>query len=246
MSQSKGDSQFVWTKLILLFGGVVASVSFLYLTYWSFGQTWDWFSFLDFNGGGLVSLALALVFQYGQGPVIYLRMRFMQRYRELNAQIKRFGSPPGEHDGRYLKYSELVYDGNGAWWTAQALSVIFFAFAAVDGWTNIDQMWFGLEQKALAGIAVGQDKYFFTAIVGVVLVFVEELIGLSISMSGNLLNDIRQIYGMKRLLWLDMFGKLAEEQLSGRGALREQPEAMENRRYGPGRHTLPVKRVLPD
>jgi hypothetical protein len=67
----KGDSQSVWTKLILLFGGVVASVSFLVSDYWSLGQTWDWFSFLDFNGVDLVSLAPALVFQYvRQGPVL--------------------------------------------------------------------------------------------------------------------------------------------------------------------------------
>lgn len=230
-------SQFVWTKLVLLFGGIAASVSFIYLTYWSFGETREWFAFLDFNGNGFVSLALALVFQYGQGPVLYLRMKFMQRHRELNAQIKRYGAPPSEQDNRHLKYSELEHDAGTAWWTAFAFSAIFLAFATVDGWTNIDQMWSGLEQNGLSG----QDKYIFTMIVGVVLVFVEELLGLSVCMSGNLFNDIRQIYGRKRLGWLDMFGKLAEEQLSGREPPVERHGVGPSRRFDSSPRTVSTK-----
>jgi hypothetical protein len=239
MNQSKSDSQFVWTKLILLFGGIVASAAFVYLTWWSFGETREWFSFLDFDGNGFVSLSLALVFQYGQGPVLYLRMKFMQRYRELNAQIKRYGSAPGETDSRYLKYVELEYDANTAWYASWGFGLVFLAFAAVDGWTNINQMWSGLDAL---GTLAGQDKYFFTAVIGVVLVFIEELLGLSISMSGNLLNDIRQIYGHRRIGWIDMFGKLAEEQLSGRGAGYERQNPAGNRPS----HNLPDRKVLSD
>jgi len=216
MSQSKSDSQFVWTKLILLFGGIVASASFVYLTYWSFGETWKWFTFLDFNGNSFVSLTLALVFQYGQGPVLYLRAKFLQRHRELTAQVGRYGSPPSETDPRYMKYSELLHDANSAWWAGLGFAVVFAVFAVIDAWTNMQQMWLVLDAKQAAGQSVGSDKYIFTGTIGIVLVFVEELLGLAVSMSGNLLNDIRVIYGYKRLAWLDMFGRLAEEQLSGR------------------------------
>ena len=216
MSQIKSDSQFVWGKFLLLFGGIVASVAFVYLTWWSFGETWDWFKFLDFDGNGFVSLSLALVFQYGQGPVLYLRMKFLQRQRELAAQVGRYGSPLKETDPRYLKYSELLHEANSAWWAALGFAVVFTVFAVIDAWTNMQQMWSVLDARQAAGQFVGSDKYIFTGAVGIVLVFVEELLGLAVSMSGNLLNDIRMIYGYKRLTWLDMFGRLAEEQLSGR------------------------------
>jgi len=209
----KSESQFVWTKLILLFGGVCASASFVYLTWWSFGETREWFRFLDFGSNQWVSLALALIFQYGQGPVLYLRLKFSQRYRELSAQAMRYGTPPQEHDSRFMKYSELVHDANTAWYASQSFVFVFILFAVIDGWTNINQMHTGLDLKGFQGQT---DKYVFTAVIGAVMVFIEEGLGLTVSMSGNLLNDIRQIYGMKRLGWLDMFGKLAEEQLSGR------------------------------
>jgi len=239
MSQSKSDSQFVWTKLILLFGGIVASASFVYLTWWSFGETREWFTFLDLDDNAWVSLALALIFQYGQGPVLYLRLKFNQRHRELNAQVMRYGTPPKEHDSRFLKYSELVHDANTAWYAAQAFGLVFILFAVIDGWTNINQMHAGLDAKGLQGQT---DKYVFTAVIGGVMVFIEEGLGLTVSMSGNLYNDIREIYGKSRYAWLDMFGKLAEEQLSGRGngdrnagsVGSSQPASAA--RYGPARY----------
>jgi hypothetical protein len=213
MSNKKNDTQFVWTKYILLFGSAVIAVAFGYLAVWSFGETRDWFRFLDFDGNVLVSLSLALIFQFGQGPVLYLRMRYAQRYRELSSRVKRYGNPPSNTDPRHLAYNELVYEMNSANVISIGFAVTFFIFAAVDGWTNVKQMHLGLDSSPVAHTT---DKYVFTSIAGFLLVFVEEGFGMIVSTGGNILNDIRQIHGKRRWGWLDMFGEIASEQLTGR------------------------------
>lgn len=228
MNKQKSESQFVWTKFILLIGGLVVGIAFIYLTYWSFMETKEWFEVLDFEGdNGLVSLALAFVFQYGQGPVLYLRMKFNQRYRELQRKVDAYVKPPSPNDhGAYERYQELSHDANASWWTSLGFIFVFFIFAIVDAWTNVDQMHLGLDQKAAAGIVIGQQYYILTTAVGAVMVFIEEGLGLVVSMTSNVFNDLRQIYGYKRIIWLDMFGQLAEEQLSGKSRESWQPKPM--------------------
>lgn len=228
----QSDSQFVWTKYILLFGAMVVSASFVYLTVWSFFQTREWFGFLDFDGNQYVSLALAFVFQYGQGPVLYLRMKFMLRYKQMDQIIKNMGV----NAERSSKYAEYVHDRDMAWWGAQGFGLVFIIFATVDGWTNIRQMWDGLDAKMAMGQIVGDDKYIFTTVIGVVMVFVEEGLGLTVSMAGNTLNDIRQVYGKARIAWLDMFGKMAEEGLSGRSS-NNKPSYRPQSSYRPQQQT---------
>lgn len=252
MNKQKAESQFVWTKYILLIGGLVVGISFIYLTYWSFMETKEWFEVLDFeNDNGLVSLALAFVFQYGQGPVLYLRMKFNQRYRELQRMVDGYPKPPSPNDhGAYERYNELVHDAGTAWWTGFGFMFVFAIFAIVDAWTNVDQMHIGLDNKAASGVVVGQQYYILTTAVGSIMVFIEEGLGLVVSMTSNVFNDLRQIYGQKRIAWLDMFGQIAEEQLSGSSKNQWQPKQPQNQQrgqisFGSGRGPQPRQQAMP-
>jgi hypothetical protein len=208
MIDHKAGSQFVWSKYVLLVGLVFVCASFAYITWWSFGETHQWFSFLDIESNDYVSLALALIFQYGQGPVLFLRSLFIYRKLQLEAELRR-----GTRGT--IQYSVLQHEAMIATWAAWGLLALFFVFASVDAWTNKEQMWAGLDAKRAQGILITSDKYFFTLIVGIVAVFVEEGLGISFSLASHTFNDLRQLHGFKRIPWLDVFADNARSLLSG-------------------------------
>jgi len=207
-------SQFVWTKYILLIGLVLVCASFAYITWWSFWQTREWFAFLDFEGNTYVSLALALIFQYGQGPVLFLRGLFIYRRIELEAALR------GKNKGT-AEYAAIEHELFIAKCSVWGLLGLFCVFGGVDAWTNREQMHATLDSKKAMGIAISSDKYFFTSVIGVVAVFVEEGLGLAFSLASHTLNDILEIHGKKRIGWLDVFADNARSLMSGGGGDRK-------------------------
>lgn len=221
-NSSVTGSQFVWGKYLLLICLVGLCVSFGYITWWSFLQTRDWFAFLDFDGNDYVSLALTVIFQYGQGPVLFLRTLFILQRMNLETQLKR-------RTKGTVEYAIVEHNLTVAAWSVHGLSLLFMVFASVDAWTNVQQMNTLLDAKAAQGILVGKDKYFFISIIGVVAVFVEEGLGVCFSLASHTFNDIREIHGRKRLTWLDVFSDHARSLMSGGGTQSQRPQMNNNR-----------------
>lgn len=206
----KTGSQFVWMKWILLIGLILVCASFAYITWWSFWQTREWFRFLDFAGNEYVSLSMALIFQYGQGPVLFLRGLYTYRQIELEGVLKRRtkGTP---------EYAAVEHELKTAKYASWGLAAVFVIFGAVDAWTNREQMHAGLDSQRDQGIAITNDKYFFTSVFGVLAIFVEEGLGVAFSLASHTVNDILEIHGRKRIGWLDVFADHARSMLSGGG-----------------------------
>lgn len=220
-------SQFVWTKYILLIGLALVCLGFGYITWWSFWQTRDWFAFLDFDGNDYVSLSLSVIFQYGQGPVLFLRSLFIFQRLSLESILKRRTSNTAE-------YLIVKHNLEVAKWSVFGLGLLFMVFASVDAWTNVQQMHSALDAKAALGALVGKDKYFFTSIIGVVAVFVEEGLGVCFSLFSHTFNDIRQIHGYKRIGWLDVFSDHARSLISGGGTQPQRPQGGGGNRHHSG------------
>lgn len=206
----KTGSQFVWMKYLLFIGLVLVCASFAYLTVWSFWQTKDWFTWLDYTGSEYVSLGMALVFQYGQGPVLFLRGLFMYRRIELKAAL-------GRKQKGSVEYESIKHELNVANWSVWGLTFFFVVFGAVDAWTNRAQMYEGLDAKRAGGQTIGNDKYFFASVIGILAVFVEEGLGIAFSLASHTFNDIIEIHGYRRVGWLDVFADNARSLLSGGG-----------------------------
>lgn len=210
MGNYKTGSQFVWAKYILLIGLAGGCVALAYIVWWSFLQTRDWFVFLDFNDTGYMSLSLAVIFQYMQGPVLFLRGLFVVRRMELETSLRRRVKGT-------IEFAVVEHELKIAKWTVWGLLGLFILFGSVDAWTNKEQMWAGLDAKKAIGIVVTQDKYFFTALFGMVVVFFEEALGVAFSLASHTFNDIMEIHGRKRIGWLDIFADNARSLLAGGG-----------------------------
>jgi hypothetical protein len=240
----KTGSQFVWEKWIILIGLALVCASFAYITWWSFWQTREWFAFLDFEGNTYVSLALALIFQYGQGPVLFLRGLFVYRKIELEALLRRRTKGTAE-------YAAVEHELFIAKWSVWGLLALFAVFASVDAWTNRQQMYETLDAKRAVGIAITDDKYFFCSVIGIVAVFVEEGLGLAFSLASHTVNDIREIHGFKRVGWLDVFADNARNLLSGgsehkkHGGGDHRPASQSYKPYQGGGNNPPRTQVAP-
>lgn len=206
----KTGSQFVWTKYMLLIGLVLVCGALAYITYWSFFQTREWFTWLDYASNSYVSLSMALIFQYGQGPVLFLRGLFQYRKIDLEAQLKRRTRGTAE-------YAAVEQELKIAKWLFWGLLALFVVFGAVDAWTNREQMHAGLDAQRAQGTIIGSDKYLFASIIGILAVMVEEGLGVAFSLATHTLNDILEIHGNKRIGWLDVFADNANKFLSGGG-----------------------------
>lgn len=207
MSTNNTGNQWVWVRYSLLICLVLVIGGLARLTWWSFLETRDWFAFLD-EGAEYVSLSLAVIFQYGQGPVLFLRGLLAVRLIFLDGQKRRAG---GDRERMAVIENEIKTTTYAIW----GLSATFVLFATIDAWTNTQEMWGTLARRETQGFDVGTDKYVLTAGVGIIAVFFEEIIGVVFSFATHTLNDIREIHGLKRIKWLDVFGDQARNWLTG-------------------------------
>lgn len=197
----RNDNQWVWVKYSVLICLILAMAGLARLTWWSFLQTRDWFSFLDYTGK-YVGLSMAVIFQYGQSPVLFLRGLLVLRKMVLENQIQR-----AQRDEMRLKI--LEQDVKNIFMGIVATSIVFAAFAGVDAWTNVKQMMVNVKDLQFQGMVITQDKYILIWVIGVIAVFFEELLGACLSMACHIFNDIRVIHGKKRVTWMDIFADQA-------------------------------------
>lgn len=158
-------------------------------SYWSFEQTWDFMKVFDTpkSTDQSVSLAFAVIVQYGQNPALWGFFMFRKMKSGIERQLD-------SNKGSLLLKQKLASANRAMWF----LLGVFIVFAAIDSFTNIGQ--FNADHPDLPMMIWLTGNSFC-----IVVVFFEEGFTFTLNALFHIINDIRVIYGYARWKTLDAF-----------------------------------------
>ncbi len=176
-------------QIILAVFCVALLVAIIRASYWSFEQTWDFMKVFDDpkSTDQTVSLAFAIIVQYGQNPALWGYFMLRKIKATLERQLE-------SNKTSLLLRQKLESTVRGMWF----LLFVFVVFAAIDSFTNIGQ--FNAEHPDLPAMLWITGNAFC-----IVVVFFEEGFTFTLNALFHIINDIRVIYGYSRWKTLDAF-----------------------------------------